>query len=328
MLFLPIFWSSCFYLVSAHNATSKRGLAFADPNTPGDLDNANQTQSQITWQYDWGSTPPGYLAIDNIEYIPMQWGSQGIGGFAETVKNQGAKTILAFNEPDFDQESNILPEDAANLWKQYLEPMKADGIRLGGPAVSGGATGQPWLDQFMQNCTGCSVDFIPLHWYGDGVGGFYDYLFQVHGKYPNTSIWVTEFASTSTNETEVFSFLNASISYLDGLPWIERYSWFGFFRPQAGNNTFYNLLGDDGSLNQLGQTYLGAKTVHTQVVEQPATKTFVTVNGADNPTQGLVTTYPAAPNAARYRSTVDIGTIICLALALVTSIAGTAWTLW
>lgn len=58
----------------------------------------------------------------------------------------------------------MLPSDAAKLWKQYLEPLKADGIRLGGPAVTASATGRPWMTEFMTLCTNCTVDFIPIHW--------------------------------------------------------------------------------------------------------------------------------------------------------------------
>ncbi|KAG6841565.1 hypothetical protein C0991_009600 [Blastosporella zonata] len=292
---LVVFLTSAI-VVSAFNATSKRGMAFSAPDTPGDIVNANQTKSQISWQYDWGSSPPEYLAIDGIEYIPMQWGSVGIEGFGNLVKTQNAKTILAFNEPDFDQESDILPGDAASLWMQYLEPLKAQGVRLGGPAITGSPTGQPWLAQFMQACANCSVDFIPLHWYGDGVEGFYNQIWAVHNSYPKIPIWVTEYASTSSNATEVASFLNATTVYMDSLDWIERYAWFGYFRPRQGE--IYNLLGDDGSLNTLGQMYVGAKTIHTQVVSQAPTKTFTSVNGADNPTQGLVTTYASFPNGA------------------------------
>lgn len=68
-----------------------------------------------------------------------------------------------FNEPDFTQESNIDPEDAAQLWIQYIQPLRALGIRLGGPAVT--ATGLPWLQAFFAACTNCTVDFLPLHWY-------------------------------------------------------------------------------------------------------------------------------------------------------------------
>ncbi|KAG5643544.1 hypothetical protein DXG03_000685 [Asterophora parasitica] len=305
--------SSAFLLVSAQNKTSKRGLAFSSEQTPGDLNNANQTKSHISWQYDWGNSPPAYIAVSNIEYIPMQWGTGKIEQFADAVAAQGAKTILAFNEPDFDKESNMLATDAAKLWKQYLEPLKAKGIRLGGPAVTGSPTGRPWLAEFFEACTKCSVDFLPIHWYGEGTEGFYNYLWEVHNQFPKLPIWVTEYASTSKNETgrtapplrmfrrsrntlEVAEFLNATITYMDTLDWIERYAWFGFFRPRE--DAIYNLLGDDGGLNKLGQIYVGAKTTHTQIVSKAPTKSYHTVNGADLPSQGIVTTYASVANAA------------------------------
>lgn len=74
----------------------KRGLAFAAGDTPGDLINANQSDSVITWQYNWASLPPIYLAssVSSLKYIPMQWGSAGVQSFADDVATQGADTIL------------------------------------------------------------------------------------------------------------------------------------------------------------------------------------------------------------------------------------------
>jgi glycine/serine hydroxymethyltransferase len=72
--------------------------------------------------------------------------------------------MQTFNEPDFDEQSNIDPVSAAKLWMQYIEPLKAQGIRLGAPAVTASGTGQPWLTQFFQACSNCTIDFIPLHW--------------------------------------------------------------------------------------------------------------------------------------------------------------------
>jgi len=74
--------------------TAKRGLAFAAGDTPGDLYNANQTGSHVSWIYDWASTPPAYITESHIEYIPMQWGSEGIDRFPDAVKRQGARSIL------------------------------------------------------------------------------------------------------------------------------------------------------------------------------------------------------------------------------------------
>jgi hypothetical protein len=169
-------------LLLAYPQNPKRGLAFAAGDTPGDLNNANQTRSVITWLYDWASSPVQYLVESHIEYIPMQWGSQNIEKFGDVVKSQGAKIILVriaqrlvvlkilkdpektFNEPDVANQANIEATEAANLWKEYIEPLKESGVRLGGPAVTAPGTGIPWLTSFFSACSDCSVAFIPLHW--------------------------------------------------------------------------------------------------------------------------------------------------------------------
>ncbi|KAJ7069623.1 hypothetical protein C8F01DRAFT_976322 [Mycena amicta] len=220
---------------AASNTTKlpKRGLAFAADNTT-DILRANNTASVVSWVYNWALNPPAYLASSGIEYIPMQWGAADIENLAVTVKGLGAKTVLGFNEPDFDQQSNINATFAAELWMQYIEPLKADGVRLGAPAISSGASGPPWLKDFMDACSKCTIDFIPFHWYGDGTGGFTDYLYSLHANFPNHTLWVTEFAETSDNDTVVLDFLNATTTMLDGLDWVERYAWFGYFVSHFG----------------------------------------------------------------------------------------------
>ncbi|EIW85422.1 hypothetical protein CONPUDRAFT_162621 [Coniophora puteana RWD-64-598 SS2] len=239
-------------------SNSKRGLTWSQgSNNTGDISVAENTQ--VSWTYDWGQTVPDYLKNSGLTYIPMQWGSSGIEGFQAAVQAQGAKTVLGFNEPDFSSQSNLAPAQAASLWEQYIQPLKADGVALGGPAVTAAPSGIPWLQQFLGNCTSCTFDFIPLHWYGDGVGNFYNYIWEFHGEFPSYPIWVTEFASTSTNVTEVNSFCNASIAYMDSLDWIQGYSWFAFFRDDG--TSYYNLLDASGKPNALGTTYLTSTIV-------------------------------------------------------------------
>lgn len=69
-----------------------------------------------------------------------------------------------FNEPDFVNEANMDPVAAAGIWMQYIQPLKAKGVRLGGPAVTASSTGQPWLASFLAACANCTIDFLPLHW--------------------------------------------------------------------------------------------------------------------------------------------------------------------
>ncbi|KAF8158278.1 hypothetical protein B0H34DRAFT_656390 [Crassisporium funariophilum] len=207
----------------------KRGLAFAEADNINDIKKANTSASVVSWQYDWAQTPPDYLAKSGIQYIPMQWGVNGIETFAAKVRAQKAKIILGFNEPDFDSQSNIDPVRAAALWKQYINPLADSGVRLGAPAVTNAPSGRPWLANFLAACNGCKIDFIPIHWYGQGIGNFYDYLWQVHYQFPNYPIWVTEYASTSTNDAEVLDFLTSTARYMDTLDWIGGYAWFAFF---------------------------------------------------------------------------------------------------
>ncbi|KAF8171991.1 glycosyl hydrolase catalytic core-domain-containing protein [Mycena galopus ATCC 62051] len=213
----------------------KRGLAYAATNA-SDIGHANTTSAITTWIYNWGLIPPDYIVDSGIEFIPMQWGAAGIENLAVTVKGLNATTILTFNEPDFDQQSNINASFAAQLWMQYIEPLKASGVRLGGPAISSGSSGLPWLQDFMAACSQCTIDFLPFHWYGDGTGGFTDYLYSLHANYPNQTLWVTEFAETAPNDTVVLDFMNQTVTMLDGLDWVERYAWFGYFRPSDGSH--------------------------------------------------------------------------------------------
>ncbi|KAG7088283.1 hypothetical protein E1B28_012296 [Marasmius oreades] len=268
-------------LICAKNA--KRGLSFASVDNTADVLNFNQTASEISWIYDWGTPVPPYLASSGVEYIPMQWGAGNIENLSTTVKAQGSKVILGFNEPDFKEQSNIDPNFAAQLWMKYIEPLKASGVRLGGPAVSSGGSGIPWMTSFLAACSNCTIDFIPVHWYGTGVAGFYDYLWQMHNKSGNKTLWITEYANTSLNQTEVDEFLNQTTTYLDGLDWVERYAWFGYFRP--ANGSAYNFMNADGGLNDLGKHYIGADTV---VRSGPSTATQAS-NGGGNPTKSLPT---------------------------------------
>ncbi|KAF9561360.1 glycoside hydrolase [Agrocybe pediades] len=250
-LLLLLFVYACYALPAKD---SKRGLANADSAFSADIKKANTSTSLVSWQYNWGSSASDTLAKSGIQFIPMQWGTSGIDNFATKVKSQGAQIILGFNEPDLASQSNIDAASAAALWKKYIDPLAASGVRLGAPAVTSGPGGQVWLAAFLAACSGCTIDFIPFHWYGTGIDNFSNYVSSMHARFPNYPLWVTEFASTSSDTTEVANFMNSAIQHLDSLDWIERYSWFAYNRQQDGS--FWNLLDENGSLNNMGKTYV------------------------------------------------------------------------
>lgn len=218
---------------------------------PTDITKASQA---VSWVYNWNSSPP--LDMPNgILFVPMQWGSMGIATFSGVVTAQGATTILGFNEPDLGSQANLDPNDAASLWKQYIFPLKSAGVRLGAPAISSAPSGAGWLTNFLAACTGCGIDFIPIHWYGIGFEDFSSYIEQLHNQFPNYNFWVTEFADVSDDDAAVASFMVQALNYLDGLVWVEKYAWFGYTRESGAH---YDLLDANGNLNALGNTYFGA----------------------------------------------------------------------
>ena len=75
-----------------------------------------------------------------------------------------------------------------------MQPLKAQGIRLGSPAPSSALSGKTWLQDFLTACGGtCIVDFIALHWYGINSTQFIIYLQDFHDTFQRP-IWVTEWA--------------------------------------------------------------------------------------------------------------------------------------
>ena len=102
-----------------------------------------------------------------------------------------------------------------------IEPLKQKyGLTLGAPACTGAPSGFDWLQQFFGNCSGnCSVDFIPLHWYGN-FEGLASHVGQYHGAYPNTSLWVTEYADANDDLASTETFFNQSASWFDSLRYV------------------------------------------------------------------------------------------------------------
>ena len=133
--------------------------------------------------------------------------------------------LLFLNEPDGPTStggSNVDPTVAADLWKREMEPFAKKGIKLGGPAVTGAPGGFVWLQTFFTACAGnCSVDFMPVHWYGN-FEGLASHLGQVYGTYMNniSDYWITEFAYANANLQDSITFYNESSSFLDRLKYV------------------------------------------------------------------------------------------------------------
>lgn len=216
-------------------------------------------QSGAGWYYTWSVSNEGVTAPSGVEFVPMIWGADSTGnGSLHRAQHSGAKELLGFNEPDLSSQSNMTVAQALDLWPKLM----STGLRLGSPAVaSGAATPGGWLDQFMTGAAqqGYRVDFITLHWYGgdfttaDAVSQLRSYLQAVYDRY-HKPIWLTEFAlidfshgTRFPSEAQQAAFLTAATSMLDGLPYLERYAWFGLSASANGPSSGLYLPGPEAT---------------------------------------------------------------------------------
>ncbi|WP_265935535.1 glycoside hydrolase family protein [Actinacidiphila bryophytorum] len=218
-------------------------------------------KSGAAWYYTWSTTHSG---VSGPGFVPMVWGSASAGADALAQAKKAGPYLLGFNEPDMSAQSNMTVDQALALWPK----LEAAGKVLGSPAVAyGGDTAGGWLDRFMSGAKakGYRVDFIALHWYGgdfstpNAVAQLRSYLQAVYDRY-HKPIWLTEFAlidfSNGTRfptDQQQAAFVTAAAKMLDGLPYLQRYAWFG--------------LGADDSKPSSGLFHSGA-------VETPAGRAF------------------------------------------------------
>jgi hypothetical protein len=265
--------------------SSKRGLCFV-PNdaTPQDNYIWPRSPSDLTWYYNYGSTPsPVYNNVSQsaFEFVPMLFGAptnpSSDTSFLDTITgliNGGNNKVnishvLTFNEPDGSTSSggsNIDPSVAAQVWVKQIIPLQKLGLKVGLPACTGGDGGIPWTDSFLSECSklissdgntkNCTYDFVTLHWYGN-FEGLASHIGQWYGKY-NSTIWITEFNYDNQDLATTQQFFNSSLDYFDRLDYVERYSIFGAFRSSVSNvGQNAALLSSGGSLTDMGAWYLG-----------------------------------------------------------------------
>ncbi|RFU30313.1 hypothetical protein B7463_g6020, partial [Scytalidium lignicola] len=252
--------------------SSKRGLIYIN-NTKYAQDDQIWTEpgSDLTWYYNYADTPSSVyssLPQSKFEFVPMLWGST-IQNFSQTVQGlissgTNVSHVMTFNEPDGTTAtggSQVDPKVAASMWQSEIEPLRKLGIKAGAPAVTGAQSGFTWLTNFFSACQdlghNCTIDFIPIHWYGN-FEGLASHIGQVVGTYPNTSIWITEYALPDDSLANTQSFFNSSADYFDRISYIERYSYFGSFRSSVSNvGPYAAMLDEHGKLTDIGSWYLG-----------------------------------------------------------------------
>jgi len=224
------------------------------------------SESGASWYYTWSATP-GVAGPPGTAFVPMIWGTADVTASTLSQVKQEGPYLLGFNEPDMASQSNMTPAQALSLWPQLM----ATGMQLGSPAVADdGATPGGWLDQFMSGATarGYRVNFITLHWYGSdfatgaAVSQLQSYLQAVYARY-HLPIWLTEFAlanfggsPTTPTQQQQAAFLTAATAMLQGLPFVQRYAWFGLQATPADGSM--GLFGSGPAATTVGRAFESA----------------------------------------------------------------------
>lgn len=179
----------------------KRGLASNDGLDLSGFENTPAVgQSKVRWQYNWDSDIAG-SKLSLAEYVPMLHslhdGHEVV--WADRVNKwlgQGTGHLLAFNEPEQRLQAAMSVGEAVQAWWKYMEPY-AGRARLGAPAVSNDGWG--WITQFLNECQGCHIDFVPIHWYNPTwlEHDFETWVNRICSL--GRPVWITEVRCTKTH---------------------------------------------------------------------------------------------------------------------------------
>ncbi|KAF1841530.1 glycoside hydrolase family 128 protein [Cucurbitaria berberidis CBS 394.84] len=221
-------------------AHERRGIAF---NNADFVHYFAVEGTHATWCYNWDSWSPRtdawYPFIPMLHSLRPDHTGPWMGRVEQAARDagDGPTHLLGFNEPDICQPgaggSCISVGDAVAGWKTHVQPLKTlkDKMYLGSPSVSNaaasGSTGLGWLANFIRACSGCTIDFITIHWYdrADNVGYFKKHIEDARKVAQGRPIWITEFKAEGTDE-QVKRFLDEVIPWMDQSSDIHRYAYF------------------------------------------------------------------------------------------------------
>ncbi|KAM3545431.1 hypothetical protein ARSEF1564_001593 [Beauveria bassiana] len=220
-------------VIGAATATNhppgKRGLASNDGLDLSGFENTpHGGQSKVRWQYNWDSDI-GDNKISFAEYVPM----------LHSLRH-GHKIV-------WNDRAAMSVDDAVDAWWRYMEPY-AGRARLGAPAVSN--DGWDWITKFLDECQGCHVDYIPVHWYNPNSleHDFENWVNRICTL--GRPVWVTEFKGQEGSSQDEIVFLQKAMAFLEGNPCVERYAYFG-----TANNDLSLLSNEHSHLSELGSHY-------------------------------------------------------------------------
>jgi len=218
---------------------------------------ADLPKLNVSWWYNW-TLGPGRCATG--EFVPMISGKNektptAVSNALDQVAKAGYRAVLAFNEPNKVDQSNLSVAQVVSLWPAVSSNAA---LRVSTPATSGDA--QAWFNDFMAKVTAQSLraDFVAIHWYGWNAGScdakaaaLESYIKWAEGVTGGRPIWITEWGCMNLSNPDaatVQAFFTAAMAMLERHPRVERHAWYPWL-------THNELVRADGSLTPLGAVF-------------------------------------------------------------------------
>lgn len=217
--------------------SAKRGVSFSSPFFVEDI---ALLSNGISWVYNWGPAPNSSFDAEfvkyDIDFFPMAWNAnynkKQITDYVNSHPN--CKYILAYNEPNLNDQARMTPAEAASSWRELCDFSHSLGLKIVSPAMNYGNLDNysdpiKWLDEFFARpeVSLDDVDAIALHCYMGNAGSMKSFIdgFAKYGK----PIWMTEFCGWKapvSSEKAQLEYMSEAVLMLEKHPLIERYAWF------------------------------------------------------------------------------------------------------
>jgi Ca2+-binding RTX toxin-like protein len=280
-------------VVAPDGTATGRVIAWTGSGSGIEIDDLSLRDTDVELISNGGFENIGSLASQPIadDFVPMIWGAADMKYVRTPGYLDGADTLLTFNEPDHDGQSNMSVSRALSYWPELM----AMGLRLGSPAATTSSTlGQgSWLQSFMSqaDANGYRVDFIAVHYYATdpSITKFRHFLEDVYAAY-HRPVWVTEWALADWDHPDRFTaaqqmeFFKAGTLMMDDLAFVERQAWFGTYEQLGASELNSQLIDANGALSDIGTLY--ASLAHVDKLVAP--KDLLLSNGvvAENAVNG------------------------------------------
>ncbi|KAI8964540.1 glycoside hydrolase family 128 protein [Daldinia sp. FL1419] len=213
------------------------------------------------------------------------------GGDWGMIQNTNEPIILYFNEPE---RRNISPEQARDIWYGQVLPLRKNkGKQLGSPAVASDDNGRRWIEKFMSLVASDPPDYLCLHYYSTNAGEAIKYIQDMHNKWPQHKVMVTEIACIDRDYQAIVNFTVQVCNWLDSQDWVFEYGLFDFQRTVADGfvSPRAQLMDGNGNFTELGSMY-----VHQHPMKAPgAANAFFSLNAVESADFEIEESHDAKP---------------------------------